>query len=87
MQALVGLASALILVLPLAFALRPDSLRWGLLFIAAFAVSVIVGHIAFGGTPKDLLSLLALPDMWTFLIGCLGIVWWAYSRKAVHNAA
>jgi hypothetical protein len=87
MQALVGLVSALVLVLPLVFALRPDSLRLASLFIAAFALSVIVGHIAFGGPPEQLLLLLALPDTWTFLIGCVGIVWWASSRKAMHNAA
>ena len=87
MQACVGFVSALILVLPLALALRPASFRLGVLFVAAFLVSVVVGHIAFGGTYADLLLLFQLPDTWVFLVSSLVFFWWASSRKTVRNAA
>jgi hypothetical protein len=86
-QAFVGLVSAVILVLPIVLALRPDSLGDGFIFIAAFVVSSIALHLAFGGSVDTLLAMLRLSDLWLFLFVSLGLFWLVSSRKAVQHAA
>jgi hypothetical protein len=86
-QVFVGLASALILVLPLALLLRPRSLWDGSLFIAGFLVSEIPLHLTFGGTAETLIGMSALPDIWVFLFSSLGFFWWASTRKLAAHAA
>ena len=86
-QAFVGFASAVILALPIAFALRPDSLRYGFIFVAAFLASSIFLHLAFGGSADTLLLMFQLPDLWVFLFSSFVFFWLASLRKAVHHAA
>ena len=86
-QALVGVATAVILVLPVVFLLRPTSLRYGLLFMSGFLVSEIALHLAFGGTVETLLGMFALPDPWTFLISSLAFFWLASPRGGQQHAA
>ena len=87
LQVLVGFISAVVLVLPLVLLLRPPSPRLGLIFVAAFLVSLIAAHVAVGGTAENLALLFQLPDTWVFLATSMALFWWAARRQAVQYAA
>jgi hypothetical protein len=82
-QALVGLASAVILALPVALALRPTSPSYGLFFVLAFLASEITLHLLFGGTTESLVMLFQLPDIWVFLVAAGGFFYLvsSYNRR------
>jgi len=79
-QLFVGFASALLLVGPLVYLARPHSIRYGLLFVAAFiAVQVVASD--------NLVGLFQLPDVWAFLGTSLVLVWLAsFHRRGVPAA-
>ncbi len=86
-QFFVGLMSAVILVLPIVFVLRPVSYRHGLLFVAGFLASEIPLHLTFGGTTTSLVEMFQLPDTWAFLGTSVCLFWLASSFKVGPHAA
>ena len=65
-QFFVGLFSALVLVLPIAIAMRPVRVGHGAILLVAFLVSLTFLHWAFGGTTTTLIEMFQLPDIWAF---------------------
>jgi asparagine N-glycosylation enzyme membrane subunit Stt3 len=86
-QFLVGFASAVVLVLPIAIAARPVHFRHEATLGVVFLVSLAVLHLGFGGTTETLLEMFQLPDIWAFLIASACFFWLAPARKSVPRAA
>jgi hypothetical protein len=66
-QVFVALASALILVLPFVWVLRPTSPQLGLVFVGGFVAAEVAYQVILRGAPEDLWGLFQLPDTWSFL--------------------
>ena len=86
-QILVASISALVLILPLAWLLRPTSLRLGLAFVASFVASEVAYQVVLRQRPQDFWGLFQLPDTWVFLGVSLGLFLWASSRRMVRHGA
>jgi hypothetical protein len=82
-QALVGFTTAVILVGPLVLIARPNSPKYGVIFVAAFLAFEIVAT----EPASDLASLFQLPDTWVFLATSVALIWVAATRNAPRSAA
>ena len=85
-QFFVGLFSALVLVLPIAIAMRPVRVGHGAILLVAFLVSLTFLHLTFGGTTTTLIEMFQLPDIWAFF-GLSACIFWLLSSRNVDAHA